>query len=308
MSFTVTTTRIDARAIGAAGEDAMRAGAGARALVARVTGEARIAGAFERARAGDVRRASGGATVTVGEGTVYLLLALPSLGALDPSCRTDVIVNRYARPLLRALGRAAGAPAHYFGRDWIAVARRPAAYVAFAHERATGRAVVEAFVAVTSPFAGDPERASFLGREPGTLASITGERGADTARVASVVAQAYAEAYGGVHTDAPFTASAREVAAALAVADDPPWDVVREEAIGPVGALVDHASGAVRVGGELLVSRDALGELEAAASAQRAASGPREWTSLVRAHLAAPGVALEGARLETIAELLAALA
>ena len=82
------------------------------------------------------------------------------------ACDEAHLVNRYVRPLLRALTKC-GALAHFFGRDWISVRHRPAAWVGFAHDRASGRAVIEAFVARETPFALEP-RASFLGKEPGT--------------------------------------------------------------------------------------------------------------------------------------------
>jgi hypothetical protein len=80
---------------------------------------------------------------------------------------------------------------------------------------------------------------------------------------------------------------------------DPPWAATREEAIGPIGAGRD-AQGRFRVGGDLLVSRDALARLEAAAP------GAPDIGSLVDEILAAPGVALDGVRsLATIRDVIA---
>ena len=109
---------------------------------------------------------------------------LPRIDALV-ACDAAHIVNRYVRPLLRALAKC-GALAHFFGRDWVSVGHRPAAWVGFAHDRESGRAVVESFVARETPFDLAP-RASYLGKEPGTLASIVG-RAIDEARLADAIA------------------------------------------------------------------------------------------------------------------------
>ena len=72
---------------------------------------------------------------------------------------------------------------------------------------------------------------------------------------------------------------------------DPPWAATADEIIGPLGAGPD-ARGHFRVGGDLLVSRDALASLEASLPATPdEALGP-----LVDATLGAPHVALEGVR------------
>src|SRR5205814_4449580 len=97
---------IEARAIGALGRAALAAGA-SRVLVGRVHGEARVLGAFERRVAGAVRRVSGGPSVLVGEGTVHLTIAMPRHDAIDRTCDAPAkLLNRYVRPLLRALGPA----------------------------------------------------------------------------------------------------------------------------------------------------------------------------------------------------------
>jgi hypothetical protein len=266
-------------------------------IVAQPDGDAVLVGAFGRAPAGLgaecilLRRGSGGAPVRIGAGTLWVSLALAHIEALVP-CTPDKVLNRYVRPLLRALGRA-GALAHYFGRDWVSVAHRPAAAIGFAHDRASGRLHVEAFVAVTTPFAVG-ERASFRGKPPGTLAELTGKAPAMD-RLTAAIAEAYAPRSGEL-------ALAALSPAALEATDlrrDPPWAATGEEAIGQLGAGPD-ASGAFRVGGELMVSRDALAELEA-----RVAAG-EDAGAAVDAALAAPDVALEGVRsLRTLADVVA---
>jgi hypothetical protein len=242
-------------------------------VVAVPSDHAVLLGAFQRAvevvgsPAEAAHRGSGGAAAQVGAGTVWLQLALARTDALVP-CDAPRLLNRYVRPLLRSLTRS-GATARWFGRDWVSVETRPAALVAFAHDAGTGRALVEAVVAVATPFEVDKERASFRGAAPTTLGEITGR--VDPHAVADAVAAAYAAAYEGA-PDAydpgalleggpgePDGADARE-------RRDPPWQATREEAIGLVGAGRDR-EGRLRIGGELMASRDAVLALEASLAA-----------------------------------------
>ncbi|MBV9946546.1 MAG: hypothetical protein JOZ69_06840 [Myxococcales bacterium] len=252
--------------------------------------DARLLGAFQRgagfARAGRLlRRGSGGPDVLLAEGTIHVALALAHPAALVPADARR-LVNRLVRPLLRALTKSGAGVAHFFGRDWVSLARRPAAWVGFAHDAGEGRALFEAFVGVRAPFA-PSGRASFRGASPGSLEAIAG-RTFDPALLCDAIVEAYAE---GADAEAavlpPLTASAP--------AEDPttdrPWAATAEEAIGTIGAGPD-ARGVFRVGGDLLVSRDALAALEA-----RAASAPLgDMGRLVDATLGAPGVALDGVR------------
>ena len=260
--------------------------------MARPDGDAVTLGAFQRAgsRASlsplAVRRGSGGPAVRMGEGTLWLALLLPRVDALV-ACDEARLVNRYVRPLLRALTRC-GAQAHFFGRDWVSVGSRPAGWVGFAHDRASGRAVVEAFVARRTRFDVE-ERASYLGKEPGTLESIVGAR-LEEGRLTSAIVAAYADAYGRtavdrgpIPVDSPGEGPLR--------AADPPWAATVDEVIGELGAGPD-AAGRFRVGGDLLVSRDALAALEAALEGAR--DGAID--EIVDATLGAPGVALGGVK------------
>ncbi len=234
-----------------------------------------------------LRRESGGPEVRVGAGTVHVALALADPGALAP-CDEQHIVNRSVRPLLRALTKAAGAPlpANFFGRDWVSIAHRPAAWVGFAHDATTRRTLFEAFVGVRTSFA-DGGRTSFLGKTPGSLEAIAG-RALDPARLAEAIAEAYASGTDWTALGPPEPFDARQ---ASDPRSDPPWTATGEEAIGTLGAGPD-AGGAFRVGGDLLVSRDALARLgERAAAADVADLG-----RIVDETLAAEGVALDGVR------------
>jgi hypothetical protein len=259
--------------------------------VATATDEARVLGAFQRVHDGSavaiatprVRRGSGGPEVFVGPGTVHVALTLAHPGSLA-ECDEKHIVNRYVRPLLRAL-TATGSPAAFFGRDWISVSKKPAAWVGFGHDAATRRTLFEAFVAVTSPFALS-ERGSFRGKAPSTLQSISG-RTVDPARLVHAVTAAYAEA----HDVEDLEVAPAADAAALGVEVAPPWVATCEEAIGLVGAGPD-GHGTFRVGGDLLVSRDALARLEA----RTALAGEDEIDRIVDETFMAPGVAFDGIR------------
>ncbi len=280
--------------------------------LARPSEDATVLGAFQRAvdpaPGRLVRRGSGGPSVRIGEGTLWLALLLPRVDALV-DCDEARLVNRYVRPLLRALTRT-GALAHFFGRDWVSVKRRPATWVGFAHDATTGRAVIEAFVARSTRFDAGA-RASFLGKEPGTLEEIAGAP-VDEARLADAIVAAYAEAYGRVAIDRGAIDRGAIERGVSRSADDsdaarpphpsgsPPrrqggesvrWLATIEEAIGELGAGPDE-SGRFRIGGDLLVSRDALAELE-----ERVAREPGgDIGAMVDATLGAPHVALDGVK------------
>ncbi|MBX3193291.1 MAG: hypothetical protein KF819_40285 [Labilithrix sp.] len=235
-------------------------GGAAEVIVAVPADEAVVLGAFQRASELDealnhtstTRRGSGGAEARVGPGSVWMQLALARPDALVP-CPPSRLLNRYVRPLLGAITKA-GALARYFDRDWISARRSPVASVSFAHDTKSGRALVEAIVAVDTPFA-VRDRPSFMGREPLSLRALGVARA--TGEVADAVIDAYASAYGPAERS-------REIpshAGAIDLHREPPWAAIREEPIGVVGAGRD-AEGVLRVGGELMVSRDVLADLE----------------------------------------------
>jgi hypothetical protein len=219
------------------------------------TSTATLAGAFQ-ASEWPLRRASGGTEVVIGPGVVHVLLSLPAPSAFE-AIRVDAILNRHVRPVLRAISRS-GPLAHYFGRDWISASHRPVALVGFAHEARTQRTLFEAFVAVNRSVLPRP-RASYRDREPATIAELAG-RSIATDEIADRIERAVLDAHG-------LTADARtlpEPSASLPWAPRPrAWSRVHEEAIGPIGIGLDDG-GHVRLGGELTVSFDALGRLEAA--------------------------------------------
>jgi hypothetical protein len=257
--------------------------------IAVASDEALLLGAFQRdagfpAANPHLWRGSGGPAVRMGPGSIHVALALSHPGALV-ACDEKRIVNRSVRPLLRALTRV-GATAHFFGRDWVSVHHRPAAWVGFAHDATTRRTLFEAFVAVRTPFHSGPSP-SFLGKSPGTLEELVG-KAMDSLRVVDAIVEAYVAAWAvaPIERAVPGAPSGEREQA-----NDRPWTATVEEAIGALGAGLD-ADGVFRVGGDLLVSRDALARLEARAPhVLDDALG-----ALIDETLAAPGVALDGVR------------
>ena len=235
------------------------------------------------------RRGSGGPAVVLAPGTVHVALVLARADALT-DCDAPRLVNRYVRPLLQALTRA-GFLAHYFGRDWISVARRPAAWIGFAHDATTGCAVVEAFVATRTSFAPEPGRASFLGKAPVTLEEIAGHH-VPAAALVTAIGGAYAKAYGReVALVGPLPEA---LSSEPALEEDPPWRATVEEVIGTLGAGAD-ARGVLRVGGDLMASADAIAALERALAKAPDATDA-ELARLVDDALGAPGVTVAGVR------------
>ncbi len=266
---------------------------------------ATLRGAFQRrtksSNARELTRISGGAAVDVGPGTLHVLLALERSDALT-ACPPDKLLNRYVRPLLRAL-TSMGATASYFGRDWISVGKRPAAILGFAHDATSGRAVVEAFVAVRTPFT-RAMRASFREREPGTLEEITGKTFV-LEELAERVVDEYQATYGleGVALGEP-----RGLADATELAVSPAWSASVEEAIGEVAAGRD-ADGALVLGGDFMASRDAVQEVARRVAAFSpellATEGPKVAAAIVDEVFLRPGVAIEGVKsLASLADVL----
>lgn len=206
-------------------------------LLATAVDDAVLLGAFQRRSEIETdlpvfRRGSGGAAARLAPGSVFLSLSLARVDALVP-CTPDKLLNRYVRPLLRALGAAS-----YFGRDWIAVNRRPAALVAFGYAASSGRALFEAVLGVTTPFSLG-QRPSFRGYEPVTLGRVD--------------VDAIVDAYENAHERREL---AIDPASADPIGDEPPWDATRETPIGLLGVARD-ASGRVVFGGEIMVAREA---------------------------------------------------
>jgi len=94
-----------------------------------------------------VRRASGGPTMRAGDGVVYLALGLRTASTLL-ECPRDRVLNRNVRGLLAGLS-AGGVAAHYFGREFVSLARRPAVGCHWTRD-AAGHVLLEFFLGVSA--------------------------------------------------------------------------------------------------------------------------------------------------------------
>jgi hypothetical protein len=153
-------------------------------VAAALEGDARVAGAYQRledaVRVRDgvpvLRRETGGPAVVAGEGLVYLALALRDASTLMP-CPRDRVLNRNVRPILGALRRI-GASAHYFGREFVSVEKRPLGLVAWTR-RAGGAVLLESVLGIDRPYVVPHEEqplvlssAHALGKVPITLSEV----------------------------------------------------------------------------------------------------------------------------------------
>lgn len=88
------------------------------------------------------RRFTTGAHVFIGpSGAAVFALALPAIDALIDDARPATVLNRNVRGWLSALTRSS-AIAHYFGRDWLSVGKRPCGSLALRCAR-SGAVVIE---------------------------------------------------------------------------------------------------------------------------------------------------------------------
>lgn len=261
--------------------------------IAVVGDAATVLGAFQRtseiAAAGALpvlRRGSGGAAFDVTPGAVWMVLALREPSSLVP-CDAPRLMNRYVRPLLRALTRV-GALSHYFGRDWVSSAKQPVAHVAFAYDAGSGRSTFEALLGTDAPFSAAP-RTSFDGKAPVALRALAPR--VEVPRLVETLASAYEE----LARSEGVGVTRGELAA---VADAPlvapsTWEATREEALGVVGASREGSR--LAVGGALCVARDALRAFEDALAGIDPQDEAR-LAQLVDTHLGAPEAALFGVR------------
>lgn len=90
------------------------------------------------------RRTTTGTAAWMGGEGLVLALGLPHVAAIETDATDRTLLNRNVRPFLRAFTRA-GAMAHYFGREWISLKKRPAALLGFDVTR-TGGVLIEVIV------------------------------------------------------------------------------------------------------------------------------------------------------------------
>lgn len=126
------------------------------------------------------RRATSGTHLSIGpSGAAVLSLALPSIDALVDDARAATVLNRNVRGWLAAVTRH-GAIAHYFGREWLSIAKRPAGLFAIDLDP-RGAVLIELWIgqresiALEAPLASEHERAvdRWLGKRPASWAEST---------------------------------------------------------------------------------------------------------------------------------------
>jgi hypothetical protein len=203
-----------------------------------------------------VRRRTTGTAAWVGGRALWCSLALPSLDALFADATPATLLNRNVRPWLRGFTRS-GIPAAYFGREWVAVAHRPAAVLGYELSPA-GALLLEMIVGWDDAVALPAEHAApierGIDRWRGKVPVALGE-GRDATAVLAALAAAVAERAGAA-VDEP------EPALDGWVAPEPP-----DEASGaavPIGRVeaARLAGGGLWLGGDALVATpwlDALG-------------------------------------------------
>jgi len=223
-----------------------------------------------------LRRRTGGPMVVASQDVVYVALCLRHASVLM-DCPSDRLLNRNVRGALGGLTRP-GAPAHYPGRDWLTVGRRPAVQVGWDRDE-TGRVLIEMFVAHRRSFVPDgawiayPARSEdqFAGKEQVTLEEAWDEV-VDPLQVVRSIAEGHSTRFEGPitteHVTVPRTlAGGIEAAEAWVRASADPtestltWSKLREVPIGFISAGVRlDGSGTtedVRVAGDFFQDRAA---------------------------------------------------
>lgn len=248
------------------------------------------------------RRFSGGPALFLSPGTLVARLSLPSCTALVPDADPPRLVNRHVRPLLQALRRL-GFSASYPGRDWVAVQHIPLAWIGFAHHAASGVCAVEFVLPYDEPFDlpsslsayPSPDTAPWLGKSPTSLRKLSATP-PTSEQLLSTITDTYQKSYGSSiqieQTSTPdfFLSELQD--------ERPPWDVLREEVVGFIGASGPPHAG---LGGDFFASEDLILSIDQRLSLlQRGATRPQLRSSLEAAAEETGGV-LEGVRsLETL--------
>jgi hypothetical protein len=146
------------------GRGALELDAPAALYTASLAGDARVLGAWQRREdlrvTNAVRRMTGGPAVVAGDGIFYAALAMKSASTFM-ECPRDRVLNRNVRGFLAGL-RTIGLAAHYFGREFVSVDRRPAAMIGWTR-RPRGEVLIELFLGTTRSFAVPDEEQTITG-------------------------------------------------------------------------------------------------------------------------------------------------
>lgn len=228
------------------------------AYVAPIVGEGIALGRFQRVRStldlprlegsglSLVRRRTGGAALRVGRGQVYVAIDYETAN-VEPSR----FLNRYVRPLLRALTSLSNIAVTSGGREVMLARGEPIGWVGVHHEKATGASGLEAVVNVSRTFELDPTVDLAHGAiEPRFKRSRTLHEMLDRPVTVEEVVEAIArelEISGTFEALAPI---------ARVDSDEPAFTAMVEESIGLIGAVKERDR--IFIGGDLMASHDVL--------------------------------------------------
>ena len=223
-----------------------------------------------------LRRATTGTAAWLGGRGLVLTLALPHVAALVEDATPRTLLNRNVRPLLGSFTRA-GLLAHYFGREWITLRRRPAALLGF-EVAPSGAVLIETFVGhdasigLPEELTTEEERAidRFLGKKPASLAELSEGAPLDLDRFAAALLDGLQRR--GEHTIETITLASNELDTCPFGPIDRALDPVPEGLIlrpavrvpiGWIESAVAPAEGARRawLGGDVLAPRWALARI-----------------------------------------------
>jgi hypothetical protein len=223
------------------------------------------------------RVTTGTAAYFAGRG-IICTLALPHVGALVPDATASTLLNRNVRGLLRGFAKL-GAPAHYFGREWIALGGRPAGVLGFdMHE--DGAVLIELFAGIdasmavpsslASPFEQTMDR--YLGKLPASLQDVA-KRRLDPIDIANGLVEGVLRQAGATATPtAPAFAPLRLLSSASLDDDPTPLGYTslppRRVPIGWIDVAAKRTSDArsVWLGGDVLTATFALDAIACAAA------------------------------------------
>lgn len=228
------------------------------------------------------RRATTGTEARLSGPLLYHALALPSVNALYSDASPRTLLNRNLRAFLNGY-IAAGVPLRYFGTEVLSLLGHPVALVGY-DQTAAGAVLIEVLVGLENPCV---VRSAIARKHAVSLWSILRQRPAPMDLLQRVT-RGLVERLGAAATevDAKLAPAAPRAPASSASAEA----AVVQVAI-PLGVVEASLAPELQLGGDLLVSRAALAEVEKLAAAA-AMHGPLN--EQVLAPLA--GRALDGAR------------
>jgi hypothetical protein len=226
------------------------------------------------------RRVSTGTEAQLSGAVLYHALTLPRVDALYSDAKARTLLNRNLRALLRGY-TAAGVPLRYFGTEVLALLGHPVALVGY-DQTASGAVLIEVLVGLENPCVVRPA----LRREPpAALFSVL--------RQSPPAHDLLCKAVSGVVDR--LGATSVDVATALPVTpgmtESLPSAVAASVSI-PLGVVEAVVTPDVRITGDLLVGRAALGRFER--SVQDALSSGKQLDTELLGAL--DGAALDGAR------------